>query len=104
MCLYGLYALYLRSHNWILPAPIVSTPFSCFPYVQEFLLILLCRVACFVDSFFRRLSSPIFQVSLVFVSSMLESSSRRVSDDRNVEGCVLDMLGLGGGFLFFLVW
>ena len=68
------------------------TPFSCFPFVQEFLLILRRRVACFEDSFFGRLSSPIFQVSLVFVLGRLESSRRRVSGDRNVGGCVLDML------------
>ena len=68
------------------------------------MLILRRRVACFEDSFFRLLSSLIFQVSLIFVLGRLESSCRRVSGDRNVGGCVLDMLGLGGGFLFFLVW
>ena len=90
-------ALYLRSHNWISPAPIVFTPFSCFPSIQEFLLILRCRVACFVDSLFRRLSSPIFQVSLVFVLGTLDSSCWHVSGDENVGGCFLDTLELGGG-------
>ena len=65
---------------------------------------LRCRVLCFADSFFRRLSSLIFQVSLIFVLGRLESSRRRVSGDRNIGGCVLDMLGLGGGFLSFMVW
>ena len=79
----------------------MSTPISCFPSAQEFLLIPHRKVACFADSFFRRLSSPIVQVSLIFVSGMLESSCGCVSDDKNVGGCVLDVLGLGGGFLFF---
>ena len=74
----------------------MSTPFSCFPFVQELLLILRRRVACFVDSFFRRLFSPIFQVTLIFVSGTLDSSCRRVFGDRNVGGCFLDMLKLGG--------
>ena len=78
-------ALYLGSHNWISLAPIVSTPFSCFPSVQELLLILHCRVTCFADSLFKRSSSPIFQVSLVFVSGTLG-------------GCFLDTLEPGGVF------
>ena len=32
---YGLDALFLWNNKWILPAPIASTPFSCFSYVQE---------------------------------------------------------------------
>ena len=91
-------ALYLGSHNWISPAPIVPTPFSCFPSVQELLLILRCRVACFADSLFRCLSSPIFQVSLIYVSGTLDSICRRMSGDRNVGGCFLDTLELGGVF------
>ena len=68
-------ALFLGNHNWILPAPIVSTPFSCFPSVKELLLILRRRVACFADSFFKRsLSSPIFQVNFIFVLGTLDSS------------------------------
>ena len=68
------------------------------------MLILRHRVTCFTcfaDSFSRRLFSPNFQVSLIFVSGMLESSCGRVSGNRNIGGCVLDLLGLGGGFLFF---
>ena len=94
-------ALYLGSHNLISPVPIVSTPFSCFPSVQELLMILRCRVACFADSLFRRFSSPNFQVSLIFVLSMLDSSCRRVFGDKNVGGCFLDMLELGGVFPWF---
>ena len=60
-------------------------------------MIPLYRVVCFVNSLFRRLSSSIFQVSLVFVPGMLDSSCRHVSDDRNVGGCFLDTLELGGG-------
>ena len=82
----------------------MSTPFSCFPFVQEFLLIRRRGVACFEDSFFKCLSSPISQESLTFVLGRLESSRRRVSDDRNLRGRDLDMLGLGGGFPFLLVW
>ena len=78
----------------------MSTPFSCFPFVQELLRILRYRVACFTDSLFKCLSSPTLQVSLVFVLGTLESSHRCAFDDKNVERCVLDMLGLGGGFLF----
>ena len=89
-------ALYLGSHNWISPAPIVSTPLSCFPSIQDLLLILRCKVTCIVDSLFKRLSSPIFQVSLVFFLGTLDSSGRHVSDDRNIEGFFLDMLELGG--------
>ena len=96
-------ALFLGNHNWILPAPIVSTPFSCFPSVQELLLILHRRVACFADSFFKCcLSSPIFQVNFIFVLGTLDSSCLRVFGGWNVGGCFLDMLGLGG--FFFLVW
>ena len=73
------------------------TPFSCFPFVQELLLILHCSVACFTDTFFRHLSSPIFQVSLIFVLGTLDSSFRHVFDDRNVGGCFLDTLELRGG-------
>ena len=87
--------LYLGSHNWISPTPIVSTQFSCFSSIQELLLILRCRVACFADSHSRRFSSLIFQVSLVFVSGMLDSHCRHVSGNRNVGGCFLDMLELG---------
>ena len=76
----------------------MSTPFSLFPSVQELLLILRCRVACFADSLFRRLSSPIFQVSLIFVLGTLDSSCQHVSGGRNVGGCFLDTLELGGGF------
>ena len=91
-------ALFLGNHNWILLAPIVSTPFSSFPSIQELLLILRRRVACFSYSFFRRcLSSPIFQVSLVFVPGTLDSSCRHISGDRNVGGCFLDTLEPGGG-------
>ena len=90
-------ALYLGSHNWISPAPIVSTPFSCFPSVQELLLIPRCKVACFADNLFKHLSSPIFQVSLVFVLGTLDSSCWHVSDDRNIGGCFLGMLELGEG-------
>ena len=92
-------ALFLGNHNWILPAPTVSTPFFCFPFVQELMLILLYRVACFADSFFRCcLSSLIFQVSLVVVvPGTLDSSCRHISGDKNVGGCFLDTLELGGG-------
>ena len=62
------------------------------------MLILRCRVTCFANSLFRRLSSPIFQVSLVFGPSTLDSSCRHVSVDRNVGGCFLDTLELGGVF------
>ena len=79
------------------------TPFLSSPFVQEFLLIHRRGVASFEDSFFKRLSSPISQVSLTFVLGRLESSRRHVFGDRNLGGCVLDMLGLGGGFPFFLV-
>ena len=92
--------LFLGNHNWILPAPIVSKPFSYFPSVQELLLILCRRVTCFTDSLFKRLSSPIFQVRFLFVSGTLDSSCRRVSGNKNVRGCFLDMLGLGGGFFW----
>ena len=68
-----------------------------FPYVQELLLLLRCRVACFTDSLFKRLSSPIYQVTLVFVSGTLDSSCRHVSGDRNVGGCFLNTLELGKG-------
>ena len=96
-------ALYLGSHNWFSPSPIVSTPFPCFHFVQELLLILCCRVVCFTDSIFRRLSSPIFQVSLVFVLGMSDSNCRHVSDDMNVEGCFLDTLKLGGGMCVLIL-
>ena len=89
-------ALYLGSHNWILLAPIVPITFFCFPSVQELLLILCCKVVCFVDSLFRHLSSLIFQVSLIFVLGRLDSSCRRVSSDKNVGGCFLDTLELEG--------
>ena len=89
-------ALFLGNHNWILPSPIVSTPLSCFLSVQELLLIFRHRVACFADSFFRRLFSLVFEVSLIFVSGTIDSSCRRVFDDRNLGWCFLDMLGLGG--------
>ena len=96
---YVLDALLLGNHNWILPAPIVSTQFSCVPSVQELLLILRCRVACFAYIFFKRcFSSHIFQVSFIFVSCTLDSTCRRVSGDRNVGGCFLNSLGLGGVF------
>ena len=91
-------ALFLGNHNWILPAPIMSTPFSCFPSVQELMLILPCRVTCFADSLFRRSSSLIFQVRLVFVPGTLDTSCRHVSGDGNVGGCFLDTLELGGFF------
>ena len=87
-------ALYLGSHNWISPAPIVYTPFPYFSPFQDFLLILRCRVACFSDSLFRCLSSPIFQVSLIFIASTLDSSCWYVSGNRNVGGCFPDMLVL----------
>ena len=90
-------ALYLGSHNWISPAPIVFTSFSCFPSTQELLLILRCRVAYFADCLFKRLFSHIFQVSLIFVPGMLDSSCRHVFDDRNVGGCFQDTLELRGG-------
>ena len=89
--------LYLGSHNWISPAPIVFTPFSCFPSAQELLLILCCRVACFLDCLSRRSFSPIFQVSLVFVLDTLDSSCQHVFGDRNVGGCFQVALELGGG-------
>ena len=90
-------ALFLGNHNWILPAPIVFTPFSCFHFFQELMLILLYRVACFANSFFRScLSSLIFQVSLVVVPSTLDSSCRHISGDKNVGGCFLDTLELWG--------
>ena len=91
----------LGSHNWISPAPIMSTPFSCFPSVQELLLILRRRVACFTNSLFRRLSSPIFQVSLIFFPGILNSSCRCVFGDRNVGGCFLDTFELRGVFPWF---
>ena len=75
----------------------MSTPFSCFPFVQELLLILRCRVVCLADGLFRRLSSLNFQVSLIFVPGMSYSNCWHVSDDRNVGGCFLDTLELGGG-------
>ena len=81
----------------------MSTPFSCSHFVQEFRLIRCRGVACFEDSFFKCLSSPISQVKITFVLGRLESSRRSVSSDRNLRGCVLDMLGLGGGFPLFLV-
>ena len=92
-------ALLLGNHNWILPAPITSTPFSCFPSVQKLLLILCSRVTCFADSIFRHSSSPIFQVSLVFVPGTLGFGCRHVSGDGNVRGCFLDTLELRGFFL-----
>ena len=92
-------ALYLGSHNWISLAPIVSIPLYYFPPIQELLLILRRKVACFVDSLFRRLSSPIFQVSLVFIAGTLDSSCQHVSSDRNVGGCFFGhaKTGWGGG-------
>ena len=88
--------LYLGSHNWISPAPIVPTPFSCFPSVQELLLILHRRVAYFEDSRFRHLSSLIFQAILVFVPGTLDSNCRHIFGDRNVGGCFLDTLEMVG--------
>ena len=88
-------ALFLGNHNWILLAPIVSTPFPYFLPVQELLLILRRRAVCFADNLFRRSSSPIFQVSLVYVPGTLDSSCRHVSDDENLGGCFLDTLELG---------
>ena len=79
----------------------MSTPFSCFPYVQELLRILCCRVACFTDSLFRCSSFPTFQISLVYVPGTLDSSCQHVYDDGNVGGCFLGMLELGG---FSLAW
>ena len=76
----------------------MPTPFSCLSSIQELLLILRYRVACFANSLFRRLSSLIFQVNLVFVPSTLDSSCQHVFDDRNVGGCFLDTLELGGFF------
>ena len=96
-------ALFLGDHSWILPVPIVSTPFSCFPFVQELMLILRRRVMCFAYSIFKHLSSLIFQVSLVFVLGTLDSSFRHISDDKNVGGCFLNMLELGGGGLLGMV-
>ena len=73
-------ALFLGNHNCILLAPIVSTPFSCF-----------------ADSFFRRcLSSLIFQVNLVFVPGTLDSNCQHIFDNKNIGGCFLDTLELGG--------
>ena len=63
------------------------------------MLILRCRVACFADSLFRHLSSPTFQVSLVFIPGTLDSSCRHVSRDTNVGECFFDTLGMGGFFL-----
>ena len=74
----------------------MSTPFSSFPSIQELLLILRCRVVCFMDSLFKRFSSPIFQVSLVVLDT-LDSSCQHVSGYMNVGGCFLDKLELGGG-------
>ena len=74
------------------------TPFSCFPFALELLLILRCRVACFADCLSRRLFSPIFQVSLVFVLGTLNSSCRHVFGDRIIRGCFQDTLELGGVF------
>ena len=79
----------------------MSTPFSYFLSNQELLLILRCKVACFVDSPLRRLSSLIFQVSLVFVPGTVDSSYQHVYGDRNIGGCFLDMLELGGAFSWF---
>ena len=93
-------ALYLGSHNWISPAPIVFTPFSCFPFAQELLLILCYRVACFSDCLSRRSFSLIFQVSLIFVLDTLDSSFQHVFGDKNVGGCfqvTLELRGGGGG-------
>ena len=70
------------------------TPFPYLSPVQEFLLKLRYRVACFANSLFRCLSSPIFQVSLVFITGMLDFSFRHVSDDRNLGGCFPDKLEL----------
>ena len=89
-------ALYLGSHNWISHASIVSTPLSCFPFVQELLLILHCKVVCIVDSLFRRLSSPIFQVSLVFVPGTLNFSFRQ-QECRRVFSRHVGRGGGGGG-------
>ena len=94
-------ALFLGINNWILPTPIVSIPFSCFPSIQDLLRILRCRVVCFADSLFRRSFSPTFQVSLVFDSGTLDSSFRHVFDGENVGGCFLGTLELGG---FSLGW
>ena len=94
-------ALYIGSHNWIAPVRIVSTPFSYFLSIQELLLILHCKVACFADSPFKRLSSPIFQVSLVFISGTVYSSYQHVYGGRNIGGCFLNMLELGGAFSWF---
>ena len=85
----------LGNNKWILPASIVSSPFSCFSYVQELLWIFCCGVPCFVDSFFGRLFLPTFQVSPVLVPSKLGSSRRHMFSDVNVEGCFLGMLELG---------
>ena len=92
---YGLRALFLGNNKWILPTPIVSSPFSCFYYVQELLQIFRCGVACFENSLFGRSFFPTFQVSPVFVLSTLDSSHRHMSGDVNVEGCSLGMLELG---------
>ena len=60
-------------------------------------MILRCRVACFADCLSRRLFSLIFQVSLVVVPGMLDSSCWHVFGDRNIGGCFQDKLELGGG-------
>ena len=61
------------------------------------MLILQCNVACFAICLSRRLFSPIFKVSLVFVMGTLDSSCRHVFDDKIVGGCFLGMLELGRG-------
>ena len=71
----------------------MSTPFSCFSFFQEFLLIRRHGAACFEDRFFKRMSSLISQVSLTFVLGRLECNHRCVSDERNLGGGVLVMLG-----------
>ena len=61
------------------------------------MLISSCRVTCFPDCLSRCLFSPIFQVSLVFVSGTLDFSCRHVSGNKNVGGCFQDTLKLGRG-------